>query len=97
MTKPSQSWPPSLWASTAPPAPRCPALAGNEEADVVAVGGGFTGLSAALHLAEAGKFARVLEAAGPGWGASGRSGGQINPAWKVLPEEMERRYGAERG
>ena len=64
---------------------------------MVVVGGGFTGLSAALHLAEAGKFARVLEAVGPGWGASGRNGGQINPAWKVLPEEMERRYGAERG
>ena len=90
-------WPPSLWTMTAEAAPSCPALAGDEQADVVIVGGGFTGLSAALHLAEAGKSVRVLETVGPGWGASGRNGGQVNPAWKVLPQEMESRYGADRG
>ena len=88
--------PPSLWAATAEPAPACPALAGAEEAEVAIVGGGFTGLSAALHLAEAGTSVRLLEAAEPGWGASGRNGGQVNPGWKVLPSEMRARYGAAR-
>ena len=52
-----------------------PQLAGDNEADVAIVGGGFTGLSAALHLAEAGVKATVLEAQQPFWGASGRNGG----------------------
>ena len=50
-------------------------LDGDEEADVAIIGGGFTGLSAALHLAEAGLKATVLEAQQPYWGASGRNGG----------------------
>ena len=93
----SLSLPPSLWAVTAEPAPACPPLDGPLSADVAIVGGGFTGLSAALHLAEAGKQAVVLEAGEPGWGASGRNGGQVNPGWKILPSEMAARYGPERG
>ena len=85
--------PPSLWAATAETAPDCPPLRGIEEAEVVIVGGGFTGLSAALHLAESGVTVRLLEAAEPGWGASGRNGGQINPGWKILPSEIRERYG----
>ena len=52
-----------------------PQLQGDETADVAIIGGGFTGLSAALHLAEAGVKATVLEAQQPFWGASGRNGG----------------------
>lgn len=52
-----------------------PKLVGDEDADVAIIGGGFTGLSAALHLAEAGIKAIVLEAQQPFWGASGRNGG----------------------
>ena len=89
--------PPSLWAATAEPGPPAPPLHGPAEADVAVVGGGFTGLSAALHLAEAGKRVVLLEAAEPGWGASGRNGGQVNPGWKVLPSEIKARYGSERG
>jgi len=89
--------PPSLWAATAEPAVPAPPLAGPAEADVCVVGGGFTGLSAALHLAEAGKHVVLLEAAEPGWGASGRNGGQVNPGWKVLPSEIRARYGEARG
>jgi len=89
--------PPSLWAATAEPGPTAPPLTGPAEADVAVVGGGFTGLSAALHLAEAGKGVVVLEAAEPGWGASGRNGGQVNPGWKVLPSEIKARFGSERG
>jgi len=56
-------------------APDWPALQGEVRADVAIIGGGFTGLSAALHLAESGASVAVLEANGPGWGASGRNGG----------------------
>ena len=55
------------------------------EEDLVIVGAGFTGLSAALHLAEAGLSVVALEAKEIGWGASGRNGGQVNPAFDVLP------------
>ncbi len=88
-----QTLPESLWAATAPPGPPLVPLQGENRADVVIVGGGFTGLSAALHLAEAGVDAVVLEAVEPGFGASGRNGGQVIPGLKYDPDELERRYG----
>ncbi|SDT20977.1 gamma-glutamylputrescine oxidase [Halopseudomonas xinjiangensis] len=69
----------SWYQSTANPAPAHPTLHGTERADVCVVGGGFTGISAALELAEAGRRVIVLEAERIGWGCSGRNGGQINP------------------
>jgi monoamine oxidase len=66
--------PPSLYADTAAAAPDTPPLDTDRRARVAIVGGGFTGLSAALHLAEKGVDAVVLEANEPGWGASGRNG-----------------------
>lgn len=83
--------------ATAEAAPETRALSGPDEADVVIVGGGFTGLSAALHLAQAGMSVIVLEAGEIGWGASGRNGGQVNPAFGPLPSEARAFYGAERG
>lgn len=56
-----------------------PPLAGSHRADVCVVGGGITGCSAALHLAERGYRVILLEAESIGWGASGRSGGQVLP------------------
>ena len=47
-------WPRSLWTAVTPPGPDLPRLIGVAEADVVVIGGGFTGLSTALHLREAG-------------------------------------------
>ena len=88
--------PPSLWAATAPPAPATPPLTESRKADVLIVGGGFTGLSAALHLAEAGVRVCVLEAHEPGWGASGRNGGQVNPTLKHDPDELIRLDGCAR-
>ncbi|MEJ1128361.1 FAD-binding oxidoreductase [Variovorax sp. CCNWLW225] len=88
--------PPSLWAATAPPAPPTPPLSESRRADVLIVGGGFTGLSTALHLAEAGVQVCLLEAHEPGWGASGRNGGQVNPTLKHDPEDLVRLYGPER-
>ena len=89
--------PKSLWAASALPAPQTPAFAGEKEADVVVVGGGFTGLSTALHAAEAGAKVVLLETAEPGWGASGRNGGQVIPGLKLEADELIARYGAERG
>jgi glycine/D-amino acid oxidase-like deaminating enzyme len=73
------TWPHSLWAAVTPQGPELPELVGAEKADVVVVGGGFTGLSTALHLREAGVDVAIVEAAEPGWGASGRNNGQVIP------------------
>ncbi|MBB3900188.1 NAD(P)/FAD-dependent oxidoreductase [Roseococcus suduntuyensis] len=89
--------PPSLYADTAILAPETPALEGEARADVCVIGGGFTGLSAALHLAEAGASVIVLEAQEPGWGASGRNGGQVNPGLKNDPDVVERDFGPDLG
>lgn len=87
----------SVWTATANSAPDFPPLVGGVEADVVIVGGGFTGLTAALHLAEAGQSVVLLEAETPGWGASGRNGGQVNPALKPDPDDLVSRFGPDLG
>ena len=89
--------PPSLWAATARPAPATPPLDGSRRADVAIVGAGFSGLAAALHLAEAGASVVVLEAGEPGWGASGRNGGQVIPGLKWDPDEIVAMFGPEAG
>jgi gamma-glutamylputrescine oxidase len=68
---------PSWYAATAEIPLAAPPLLGEAQSDVCVVGGGFTGLSAALHLAEAGYDVALLEAHRVGWGASGRNGGQM--------------------
>jgi glycine/D-amino acid oxidase-like deaminating enzyme len=72
-------WPESLWAAVTPDGPDLPELTDTAEADVVIIGAGFTGLSAALSLREAGVDVAVIEAMEPGWGASGRNNGQVIP------------------
>jgi glycine/D-amino acid oxidase-like deaminating enzyme len=89
--------PKSLWAATAMPATSYPRLASDVAADCVIVGGGFTGLSTALHSAGRGLRAVLLEANEPGWGASGRNGGQVIPGLKLDPSELSAKYGEERG
>jgi glycine/D-amino acid oxidase-like deaminating enzyme len=88
---------PHLYQDTAERAVATPPLAGDIRADVAVVGGGFTGLSTALHLAEKGVKVVVLEAEEPGWGASGRNGGQVNPGLKHDPDVVERDFGADLG
>ncbi len=89
--------PRSLYAETArDPAVAAP-LAGDKRVAVAIVGGGFTGLSAVLHLAQRGVDVALLEAHEPGWGASGRNGGQVNPGLKYQPDQIDRDFGAERG
>ena len=89
--------PRSLYAATARPAPAEARLAGEIRTAVAIVGGGFTGLSTALHLAEAGIEAVVLEASEVGWGASGRNGGQVNPGLKWDPDAIEAAFGEDLG
>ncbi len=89
--------PDSLWVATAPSEPSCPPLSGDRFAELCVIGGGFTGLSAAYHAAKAGADVVLVEAAEPGWGAAGRNGGQVIPGLKLDPDDLERRFGMERG
>ncbi|NVO55721.1 FAD-binding oxidoreductase [Rhodobacteraceae bacterium B1Z28] len=86
-------YPLSWYAATAHPSDRFPALTGDATADVCIVGGGYTGLSAALHLAEAGLDVVLLEAHRVGFGASGRNGGQLGSAQRMAQEDLERLVG----
>jgi len=83
----------SLWEETAPPAPDYPAVTGSVRAHVAIVGAGYTGLSAALHLAEAGQDVVVIDTHAPGWGASGRNGGQVIAGVKYDPEPLREMFG----
>lgn len=89
--------PASLWADIAIPAPPTGALAGELDVDVAIVGAGFAGLSAALELSGRGARVALIEAAEPGWGASGRNNGQVVPGLKLDPDEIETVCGAEHG
>ena len=86
----------SCYAAAAPGRGRRPALAGRERADVCVVGAGFTGVSAALHLAERGYSVVVLEAEQVGWGASGRNGGQVGSGMRESMDALERTIGPAR-
>ncbi len=86
----------SYYTATADPTPAWPPLEGEIDADLVVVGGGCTGLSAALHAAERGLSVVVLEGGRIGWGASGRNGGQIIPGLRKGAAELVRAYGVER-
>ena len=88
-------YPPSWYAATATPLAPCPALAGPVRADVCIVGGGFTGLSAALHLAERGLSVVLLEAHRAGFGASGRNGGQVGSGQRLDQDVLEAMAGRE--
>lgn len=89
----AQSW----YAATAHTSPPRPVLAGDRQADVAIIGGGATGLSAALHLAQRGASVVLLEAGRIGHGASGRNGGQIIPGLRLGAADLMARLGAERG
>ncbi len=86
---------PSWYAATAAPMPDHPPLRGESRADVCIVGAGYSGLSAALHLAGRGYAVTVLEAHRVGWGASGRNGGQLGSGQRVEQPALEVRLGPE--
>ncbi|MGH8219303.1 MAG: NAD(P)/FAD-dependent oxidoreductase [Steroidobacteraceae bacterium] len=85
----------SYYQATAHPAEPRPALAGEVPCDVCVVGGGIAGCSTALHLAERGYRVVLLEEHRIGWGASGRSGGQVLPGTAAGPLKIERLAGLE--
>jgi glycine/D-amino acid oxidase-like deaminating enzyme len=77
-----------LWEMTAPAAPFTGPLQGDLAVDVAIVGAGYTGLSAALHLAEAGRSVAVLEAVEIGFGGAGRNVGLVNAGMWVMPDAL---------
>jgi gamma-glutamylputrescine oxidase len=83
----------SYFAATANAFERAPKLEGERSADVVVIGGGYTGLHAALNARERGLSVILLEAGRIGWGASGRNGGQMIPGWRKGAADLVRRYG----
>lgn len=85
----------SLWQDTAQPGPVLPRLDGDIRADVVIIGGGYTGLSTARYLAAAGLAPVVVEASRIGWGASGRNGGVVSGKFRIGFADMARRWGLE--
>ena len=72
-----------------------PKIKESERCDVCVIGGGFTGLSTALNLAELGYDTVLLEAQQIGWGASGRNGGQVGTGMHWSQQELENEFGAE--
>ncbi|MBY6089528.1 NAD(P)/FAD-dependent oxidoreductase [Maritimibacter alkaliphilus] len=87
------AYPGSWYAATVDPLPPLPPLRGEVTADVCIIGAGFTGLSAALHLAEAGLKVVLLEAQRVGFGASGRNGGQLGSGQRQDQEVLEKMLG----
>ena len=93
---PQEGLPASWYAATAGEPPRFEALRGEARCDLAVVGGGFTGLSAALAAAEAGASVVLVEARRVGFGASGRNGGQVGSGQRLSLSEMEAGFGADR-
>ena len=87
----------SLWRASAPAAPLLDQLNVDIEADVAIVGGGFTGLSTALHLAKLGFSVALVEAEEIGFGGSGRNVGLANAGLWLEPDELDRQLGPEAG
>ncbi len=88
-------WPASYYSATSAPIDRFPILKGATKADVCVVGGGYTGLSAALHLAQKGYDVVLLEAHRVGFGASGRNGGQVGSGQRQDQVWIEKTVGRE--
>ncbi|OWU82355.1 oxidoreductase [Oceanicola sp. 22II-s10i] len=87
------AYPDSWYAATVEQLPPFPPLTGEATADVCVIGGGYTGLSAALHLAEAGRRVVLLEAQRVGFGASGRNGGQLGSGQRQDQMTLEKMVG----
>ncbi|HVX77529.1 MAG TPA: FAD-dependent oxidoreductase [Bradyrhizobium sp.] len=87
----------SLWSATAHPGESCPPLTGSQKTDLAIVGAGYTGLAAAITAVRQGMAVTVIDSHEPGFGASGRNGGQVIPILKHGPTELVAQYGATLG
>lgn len=86
----------SYYLATANAASQYPPLIGDVDADLVVIGGGCTGLAAALYAAGRGLSVVVLEGGRVGWGASGRNGGQMIPGLRKSAVDLVKIYGPDR-
>lgn len=93
MTVSGEGHAPSYYAATAKGLINFPTLDSDARADVCIIGGGYTGLSAALHLSERGYSVVLIEANKVGWGASGRNGGQLHSAQRREQSTLEKWFG----
>lgn len=92
--QPAEKPAPSIWEATSPARATRPALKGSIKANIVVIGGGLTGLSAALHLARKGHAVTLLEGKTVGFGGSGRNNGQVIPILSAAePDRIEHEYG----
>jgi gamma-glutamylputrescine oxidase len=89
------AYPESYYSATMNRRQDYPALQGELRADVCVIGGGYTGLSSAIHLAERGYTVALLEAERIAWGASGRNGGQCSVGQRKAQDDLEALYGKE--
>ncbi|VAW16981.1 Oxidoreductase [hydrothermal vent metagenome] len=89
-------YPPSYYRASANLLQDFPPLKGDHTCDVCVVGGGYTGLSSALYLAQAGYEVILLDAQRVGFGASGRNGGQVGSGQRMEQAELEKSLGRER-
>jgi gamma-glutamylputrescine oxidase len=87
--------PPSWYRASTDLPPERPALFGETHADVCVIGAGYTGLSAAWHLAQKGLDVVVLDAHRAGFGASGRNGGQVGSGYNMGQRDLARKLGAD--
>lgn len=87
----------NLWQATCAENPEAPALEGDVAVDLAIVGGGFTGMAAALGAAEAGASVCLIEARDIGHGGSGRNVGLVNAGLWLPPDDIERTLGRQAG
>lgn len=86
-------YPESWYAATATNLAPFPSLTHDIQTDICVIGAGYTGLSAALHLSEAGYSVALIEAHRIGFGASGRNGGQVGSGLRLDQDDLEHQFG----
>ncbi len=87
------AYPSSYYAATAEPLPPFAPLQGDTRTEVLIIGGGYAGLTAALYLARAGRQVTLIDAHRVGWGASGRNGGQLHSGQRLDQMLLEKMLG----
>jgi len=95
MSNKNLAWPDSLWKATAESVSHMDCLPGDIDTDLLIIGAGYTGLSSALHFIDATNDIVIIDQVQPGWGCSGRNGGQVNLQWKPSLQKLQQMYPAD--